>query len=396
MKILHVASALAPRYGGPSAILPEMCAALSSKGHEVEILTTNVDGAQRLPVPREVPLAQDGFIVTYYDVQILPGYKLSFPLGAALRRRIPEFDIVHIHSLYLFPTVAAAFYCRRFGVPYLMRPHGTLSPFHRARHRGRKGIYTALLERRNLDGAAGIHYTSSAEQRFAEQLGLRARGFVVPHGVRLPDLERPCRLAALERRHPELVGRRLITFLGRLTRRKGVEILFDAFLRVADKASDLQLVIAGPDDEGMAGVLQERARASGLNGRVAIVGSVAGAAKEGLLRRSSVVVLPSQEESFGLAVVEALAAGTPVVISSGVALHQEVHSAEAGIVADRTPEAIAAAIARLADDPALAERLGRNGRALAESSYGWDRIGKLLESMYVEVISTSSQNRAIS
>jgi glycosyltransferase involved in cell wall biosynthesis len=373
MRILHVIASLAPRYGGPSKVLPEMCRALAARGHDVEVFTTNIDGPSTLPVRVGVPQVLGGATVTYFGAHWPRSYKASLGLARALHDRVEGFDVVHIHSLYLFHTAAASLCARRRRVPYVIRPHGTLDPYHRARHRGRKAVQELLVERRNLDRAGGIHCTSLAEKAAIEPLGLRAPCFVVPLGVEVAELEPAGEDAA---------GTALVTFVGRLTPKKGLDILLEAFAEVGSWRPDAHLVIAGPDDEGLGRQLHERVRRLGLQGRVSLPGPVTGPAKDGLLRRSNVVVLPSKDENFGVSVVEAMAAAVPVVVTSGVAIHQEVAEAGAGLVVPRTPAAVAGAVLRLLDDPAWRRQLGERGRRLVETTFAWPRIAAKLEEMY--------------
>ncbi len=381
MKILHVIATVAPRYGGPSAALPVMCKALAARGHHVEVFTTNVDGPGTLPVPLGVPVTNDGFSTTYYPALWPRLYGTSPQLAGALHSRVREFDVVHIHSLYLFHTAVAAFCCRRRGVPYVIRPHGTLDAYHRARHHVRKALYEWLIERRNLDRAAGIHYTSLAEQQQAEAYGVTAPGFVVPLGVDVDAFRRRVDPEVLFARHPELRNRRLVTFVGRLAAKKGVDILIDAFALLVDQP-DVHLVIAGSDDEGLGGRLAGQVRRLGLRSRVTFTGFVGGEAKMVLLQRSSVFVLPSADESFAVSVVEAMAAGVPVVVTEGVAIHGEIASAEAGSVVQRTSDALAAGIRGLLSDRTAAGVMGSNGRALTSKAYSWQSVADNLEDMY--------------
>jgi glycosyltransferase involved in cell wall biosynthesis len=374
MRILHVIASLAPRYGGPSKVLPEMCTALAARGHDVEVFTTNIDGPSTLPVPVGVPQALGGATVTYFGAHWPRSYKSSLGLARALHDRVDSFDVVHIHSLYLFHTAAAALCARRCRVPYVIRPHGTLDPYHRARHRGRKAVQELLIERRNLDRAAAIHCTSLAEKAAIEPLRFRAPCLVVPLGVDVAEVEPAAGAEAVETA--------LVTFLGRLTPKKGLDILLDAFAQVGSSRPDAHLTIAGPDDEGLGRRLHERARRLGLQSRVSLPGAVTGRAKDDLLRRSSVVVLPSKDENFGVSVVEAMAVGVPVVITNGVAIHHEVAEAGAGLVVSRTPASVASAVLRLLDDPAWRRRLGERGRRLVQTTFAWPGIAARLEEMY--------------
>lgn len=371
---------MAARYGGPSTAVLDMCAALAGRGHEVELFTTTIDGPVDLDVPEGVPVDTRGFSITYFRAWRPRSYGTSPGLALALRRRIASFDVAHVHSLYLFHGAAAAFLARRAHVPYVMRPHGTLDAYHRAARAGRKAVYEALVERRNLDAAAAIHCTSRAEQRAIDALGFRAPTVVVPLGIHHEHLEREIDPAPLLCAHPELDGRTLVTALGRLTPKKGLDLLIDAFARLAEPGA--HLVLAGPDDEGLGDDLRRRVEAHRLGGRVTFPGMVTGDAKIALLQRSAVFALPSEDENLGVALLEAMAAGVPVVTTRGVAIHEEVARAGAGLVVARTVDDLADALAGLLAEPERRRRLGAAGRRLVRSIFAWERLAPALEDMY--------------
>ena len=361
-----------------------MCAALAERGHDVELYTTTIDGPRELDVPTGVPVETRGFSVTYSPPSRPRSYSTSPRLAVALRRRIGSFDVVHVHSLYLFHGAVAGFLARRARVPYVVRPHGTLDPYHRAARPRRKAVYDRFVERRNLDRAAAIHCTSLAEQRAVDALGFRAPSVVVPLGIHHEQLERSADPSALLRAHPELEGRTLVTALGRLTPKKGLDLLVDAFARLV--LPDAHLVIAGPDDEGLGTELRRLVAARGLDARVSLTGIVTGEAKVALLQRSAVFALPSEDENLGVALLEAMAAGVPVVTTRGVAVHEEVERAGAGLVVPRTVDDVARAVGALLDDPARREAMGASARLLVRTTFAWDRVAPVLERMYGDVL----------
>jgi len=367
-------------------VVPEMALALAERGHYVEILTTNVDGAGCLPVPTGRPLEWRGVTTTFCRVGRPKRYKASPGLWRTLRRRIREFDVVHVHSLYLFHTLVAGHYCRRLGVPYVVRPHGTLDPWHRSRRRWRKAVYTRLLEGPNLRAAAAIHYTSVAERDHAAGLRLTAPGFVVPLGVDNHSLTQPANAAVLFEQQPTLAGQELVTFVGRLTRKKRLDLLLNGFATVARDLPNAHLVIAGPDDEGVGRALQAGIAEHALERRVTLLGLVTGDLKVALLQRSRVFVLPSEDESFGVAVVEAMATGLPVIVTEGVAIAGAIARVGAGQIVTPTPVALSTTIGRLLTDKELAATIGENGRALAGSAFAWSEIAVELEDMYEKVL----------
>lgn len=385
MRVLHVIANIAPRYGGPSQAAQDICRTLAARGHEVELFTTNQDGEAVLPVQLRVPLATAGYHTTFFESSGPPAYSISLGLGKALVRRMADFDVVHIHSLYLFHTVVAATIARCRHVPYIIRPHGTLDRYQRNRHRWRKMLYSAAVERRNLDGAAAIHYTSEQERLEAAETGIRAPGCVVPLGIDVDLYVQPTEDRDLPPAIPRNVP--LVTFMGRLAAKKGVDILIAAFGRVVHRGGKAHLVMAGPDGDGLQTQLERQVSGLGLADHVTFTGMLTGAPKLALLQRSRLFVLPSQDENFGIAVAEALAAGVPVVVSRGVAIHPDIDAARAGLVVDRTIEAVADAIDRLLSDDGMAEQMASAAGALGRDKYSLDAMGDGLERMYESVLS---------
>jgi glycosyltransferase involved in cell wall biosynthesis len=390
VRILHVVASLDPRYGGPSTAVPRMCSALAARGHHVELLTTD-RGRSPASVERAVPAR---VAVSCHAAHWPRGWAASAGLARWLLRRVRDFDVVHVHNLYLFHTWWAARCCRRAPVPFVVSPHGTLDPWHLAHHRRRKAAYGLLLEGRALRAAAAMHYTSPTEREHAAAYlgpGPAPPGFVVPPGVDRLPVRRLGDDGGLSRRHPELAARTVVCFLGRLTAKKRLDLLVEAFARVAAADRDAHLALAGPDDEGVGAALRASVTRLGLDGRVSFLGLVTGAAKAALLGRSRVLVLASEDESFGIAVAEAMAAAVPVVVSEGVALHHEVSTAGAGLVVPLAPGALAEAVLRFVADPELAARCGANGRALAWLRLSWNQSADGLERMYRQVVAGARQ-----
>jgi glycosyltransferase involved in cell wall biosynthesis len=397
MRILHVIASLAPRYGGPSQACLELCQELARRGHQVAIYTTNVDGDGNMDVPLEMPVFIGGVELRYFSVQRPRYYKFSLPLFYALKRTIPTFDIVHIHSLYLFPSTIAAHLCRKFDVPYLVKPHGTLNPYLFRRHRLRKRLYEALFERRNLERAAAVQFTATDEMRLAGvsnafRVGVReGHEVVVPNGVVISEAFRwPAAASEVaDRSEVPRPQQRTLLFLSRINHNKGLDILARAFGIVARQRLEVRLVIAGPDNEGYGARVRELLAAEGVLDRTVFTGMLLGDEKAAAFRAADVFVLPSYSENFGIAIVEAMAYRLPVVISNRVNIWREIEDAGAGIVTDCDPQEVSIAILRLLDDPVGRNAMGRRGQLLAKRRFSWETVGGEMLALYHEVLRRS-------
>jgi glycosyltransferase involved in cell wall biosynthesis len=379
LRILHVIASLAPRYGGPSKVCAELCDELARRGEQVSIFTTDVDGPGRLDVPLDRPARVGAAEVRYFPVQWPRRFVMSWPLARALRTAIPRHDIVHIHSLYLFPSTVAAHYCRRAGVPYLVRPHGTLDPYMFRRHRARKWVYERLFEWRNLRRAAALHFTSLEEEELTRPLGLPTPGVVVPPGV---HVERYRPMNGTEAAPwGETRGRRVILFLGRLNFKKGLDLLARAFVELARRRPDVHLVLAGPDDDDYGRAVRGWLAQGGVADRCTFTGMLEGSSKLAAFHHAEVFVLPSYSENFGVAVVEAMACGLPVVISDRVNIWREVAHAGAGRVVPCDAAAVSLGLASVLDDPGR-DAMGERGRRLVTERFTWAAAGARMLDAY--------------
>jgi glycosyltransferase involved in cell wall biosynthesis len=394
MKILHVIANLAPRYGGPSKACWEMARAVARLGHEVSIYTTNQDGPGELGVPLDRPVRRDGVAVRYFPIQAPRFWGTSLPLGRALRRKVPASDLVHIHSLYLFHDLVAGHWCRRYAVPYLVRPHGTLDPFIHRRHRWRKRLMERLFEDRNIRRAAALHFTTAEEEKLAAPFTFQTPGLVVPLGINWEEFAELPEPGGFRRRHPEIGDKAIILFFGRINFKKGLDILARAFGAVARRREDVHLVIAGPDNEGWGARVRTWLAEEGMGARATFTGMLLGPEKLAVLRDARLFVLPSYSENFGLAVVEAMAANLPVIISDRVNIWREVQAAGAGRVIPADAPALADQILNLLDNPEAATYMGQKGRSLVQERFQWPRIARSLVEAYERIIAEHHRNQA--
>lgn len=384
MKILHVIPSLGPATGGPSAAVPAMAAALAAEGLEVHLATTDGDGAARMTVPLNTPLQREGVVYHYFPRQTR-FYTTSWPLTTWLRAHVGEVDLLHLHALFSYAALPAAYFAARSGVPYIVRPLGTLGLWGMQNRRPRlKRLSFNLIERRIVNGAFAVQYTSEQERDDARALGITARTEVIPLGLDL----RPYRsLPATERfleRWPELRGRRVVLALSRIDPKKGFDVLLPAVRLLRDTAPDVVLVVAGAGDTGFTESLRRQAIDLNLAGNVVWTGHLDGEEKLAALATASVFVLPSYSENFGVAALEAMAAGLPVVLSEHVGLAPTAQEAGAGIAVPLRVDALASALRRILDRPDEARVMGKRAAALAQERYSMVRSARLLHKLYLE------------
>lgn len=380
LKLLHVVPTYLPatRYGGPIYSVHGLCKALAARGHKVYVFTTNVDGPGDSPVSLSQPVELEGVRVCYFPSRWLRRLYWSPPMLDVLRREIGHFDLVHLHSVFLWPTWAAARAARAAGVPYVLSPRGMLvKDLIRRKSRWLKSAWIALIERRNLERAAAIHVTSATEADDLRPFGFRLPPVMtVPNGIELPDSvqDRPAspEVEAIIARQP------LILFLSRIHWKKGLDRLIPALTEVPVG----HLAVVGNDEEGYLPELQRLAAACGVAERVTFLPrSVSGADKEALFAAAKVFVLPSYSENFGNVVLEAMARGCPAVVTPEVGAAEVVRTSGGGVVAESDPRALAQAMRGLLVHPQRLE-IGRRGQRHVTANFTWSGVAERMEAVY--------------
>lgn len=381
LRILHVIPSVAMGSGGPSKAIGQMERVLSGLGMEVVTATTDDDGpGRRLPVGTGEPDTAHGATRFHFRLQARP-YKISLPLLAWLRRNVGAFDVVHVHALFSFAPIVAAWIARNRGVPYVIRPLGVLNHYGMERRRSRlKACSVRILEGPLLRDAAAVHFTARQEQEQAERLGVPMRSRIVPLGIEPMAEESAERFLAA---HPGL-GRKRLLFLSRIDRKKNIESLLQAMPLIRSAIPEVSLAICGDGDATYVRELKSLGVALGLEDCIVWAGHVDGPMKASALAAADVFVLPSFSENFGIAAVEALGVGLPCILGEGVAVAERVQAEDAGMAIAPTSEAVAAAVISLLDSPARLALCGANARRLAMQAYSLEAMGRGLQAMYLE------------
>jgi len=359
-----------------------LCKGLAKCGHQVSLYTTNADENEILNVPLGVSTLEEGVEVFFYPVQkIIFGNVLSYPLVAALKLRVPNVDLVLIHSMYQLTSTAAAFYCRKFRVPYVVRPHGIMDPKLARRRRWLlKWAYIQLFEKKNLNCAAAIQYSSRMEDEMARHfMTVESPSLLIPEGINLEPFEKLPSRGNFRDKYPEMAGKSLILHLGRIHQKKGLDLLVEAFSRVAARRDDVHLVLAGSGDKGYVMQITKMLHYLDVFDRTTITGQLDEDEKLAILRDADIFVLASYGENFGISVVEAMACGLPVIISDKVGIWREILEASAGTVTKCQPEEIADAIENLLNDSGLRMAMGQRGKNIARDKFSSDRMSESME-----------------
>jgi glycosyltransferase involved in cell wall biosynthesis len=383
LRVLHAISSVSRLRGGPSVSVHNMLEALRRRGIAVDLVATDDDGGSaRLDVPLDRPVEFEGQSVRFFPRQTVK-YEFSAPMLRWLRAHVGRYDIVHTHGLFGWAPLTAAWCARAARVPYVMRPAGVLDTWGmRNKSRLVKALSVRLIEGPLLRSAAAVHFTTPLEQARAAELALRIRGVVIPTGA---EIEVPPAEIATPADAPQVGDKRVILYLARIHPIKRIDVLLQAYAALENR-QDTVLVIAGDGDAALLGRLKQLAAELGLGDNVHWVGFARGALKHWLLARASLFVLPSDSENFGIAVVEAMSAGLPVIVTRGCGLADFVARHGAGIVTDGTVGALRAALSDLLDNAERQRAMGAAGAQAARRELSLDAFGAHLETLYRSVI----------
>lgn len=362
MRLIHTVPAISEEAMGPSYSVSRLCESLIAEGQDVT-----------LAVLDWTPMASP------------PRFMKAFPLGVGPRRlgRSPEMrrwlteqarsrsvEIMHNHSLWMMPNVYPGVVARQHNVPLVVSPRGTLSS--RARQSGSvvKRLFWPLVQKPALSATACFHATAESEYEDIRRMGFRQPVAIIPNGIDIP---------ACVSKQGGII--RTLLFLGRVHPIKGLDMLLPAWQVVQDRYPDWRMVIAGPDNDGYLGQMQQLAVRLQLK-RTQFVGALKGRQKWDAYREADIFVLPTYSENFGMAVAEALAAGVPAIVSKG-APWQGLEKKRAGWWIDIGLDPLVTCLEdALASSPVSLAEMGCRGRDWMDAEYSWVQVGQQMAETY--------------
>jgi glycosyltransferase involved in cell wall biosynthesis len=419
MRVLHVIPSVSERSGGPGQAIVPMCRALQEQGIDVTLATTDAGmggrrqkaGGRRQEAELRdsqsagsLPLALGPLSITHHlslithhwkDVPTIffpsqwgESFKYSRPFAKWLDKHVADFDVVHIHAVFNHACIAAARACRKRGVPYIVRPLGTLDSWSMKQKPLRKKVFWHAGIETMLTNAAAIQYTAKGEQQAVEESLKLNHGVVVPLGVESSRADPAKSSGAFMSESLGLAEHPYVLVLSRLHPKKALEVLVDAFLSLL-KRKEFQawrLVLAGEGPRNYVAGLKQTVEAHNAGDMVLFPGWLDGDKKSAALRHASLLALTSYHENFGLCVMESLAYGVPVLISPSVNLAPEIEAAGAGWIAPVERGSLETALAEALSSEEERSRRGNAGLELA-NHFTWERIASQLISLYDSVLS---------
>lgn len=387
MKILHIVPSYWPAFGrgGPTWSVHNLNKLLVQKGFEVTVFTTNIGLGNKIRINQEYIL--DGVKVWYFPITFAP-WQYSWAMHDALKRRVIEFDAIHITSVFLAVSTLGAYYAKKFNKPYIISPRGNLMKEPLKHNHFKKLSYLFLIERKNLRDAAAIHFTAEIErEEYISAKSPLKKSFVIPNNHNYePETSYYKDLSYdLRKKYGIPEKAKIILFLGRINWKKGFDTLIPAFIEVLKKEPESVLAIVGEDD-GYNDELQFLIDKHGLREKVFFTGLLIGFEKVEAFKNSEIFVLPSYSENFGMAVLDAMAIGVPVIITEKVGLAESVNKAGAGIVIKKDKDELANSILKILQNRDLSKKMGEAGRKLAQVEFGSEKIAEKWISAYNDLV----------
>jgi glycosyltransferase involved in cell wall biosynthesis len=362
MRIIQTVASISEEAAGPSYSVVRLCETLIADGEDTTLAVLDWT-----PMPSP------------------PRFVKMFPLGAGPRRlgrspsmrqwfaeagRSQSVDLIHNHGLWMMPNVYSGSAARRFKIPFVVSPRGTLSDWAFSHGSPAKRLFWPLLQRPALATVSCFHATSEAEYEAVRRRGFRQPVAVIPNGIDIPTL--------VPKQFPSC---RTLLFLGRLHPSKGLELLLPAWRAVQDRFPEWRLVIAGPDQDGYGLKMRNMADELGLK-RIEFAGALMGDDKWAAYQAADLFVLPSYTENFGMTVAEALASGVPAIVSKG-APWKEIEDKKAGwwieIGVDPLVGCLEHALSQSSDVLGV---MGRRGRNWMEEEFSWTRAASEMQEVY--------------
>jgi len=399
IKFIHIIPYFlrATKSGGPAIALNRLATSLIELGNDVTVVcsTGNLDSEVDIRFDGDVYYTQENDIPTIYFRRnkffLPPTYYYSPSLAKWLDKHLCEYDVVTLHGTWTYFSLAGWRACRTHHKPYLQYVHGYLDPWAFNYHRWKKAPYWYGIERRIFNQASGIVAVTLDEIQYVKQKGIQSPIRLIPYGVSLKQHHQVYPIDIVYTKWSQLKDSRYILFMSRLHEKKGIDLLLPAWAKLHYTYPEYKLVIAGGDEGGYQLELESMQNRLEIKNSVVFTGYVSGEIKNCLLENASLFILPSYSEGLPNAVLEAMAASLPVIITPGCHL-PEVEQYKAGLIVTPDISSIIDALQKLLSNPELLKQMGDNAYQLVQSEFSQEKMGKKFEAWSMEIIENVHQN----
>lgn len=383
MKILHVVPSFAPCFsaGGVVNSSYKIAKKQAEKGHDVVVYTTD-SCKNRLQFDNNYNVNVDGINVFYFkniSNNVKNKLTIDTPRGLRgyLKNNIANFDIVHIHEHRHSLAILTHKYAKKNNVPYILHAHGSVLPFFQKEKL--KEIFDKLWGFDILYDACKVIAETEVEKTQYIEMGVKKELIeIVPTGVELEDFKTLPQKGNFRLKNGISPDEKLILFLGRINKIKGLDLLIKAFSKI--KNDNVKLAIVG-GDYGFKQELDQLISEFDLKNKVIFPGVLIDDAKKEALVDCDLFVIPSRYESFGVSTLEAMACEKPIVMTKNNHIHNWIEG-NAGLTCEFNEEDLSKCIEKLLNDEILSEQYGKTGKELIYEKYNWDKIEKEMEQVY--------------
>lgn len=393
MRILHILG-FYPETGGPYAAIRGLAIALLNRGLKIDILSPFPRDYDINKLYKETPESLNvKYIRESFLSRIFPSFSNEWK--TVLENILPRIDLVHVHGFFDHYTYVASKFSRL--KPVVMSPRGSImNDAISTRGYVKKNIYFKCIGKSIIRDVSAIHLVSQYEKEEllnvfkADSEEFNDKILLIPNGINLEQFNNLPLKCSFKRKYSVLSNNKYILFLGRINTIKGLDILVECFKKLCGIYNDLYLVIVGPDNKGYSERVKKWLKDAGLLERSLFTGMLTGRDKLAAILDAEVFVLPSYSENFGIAVIEAMACGIPVVVSNKVGISREIEGSNAGIVVETNPESVFKGVKALLDNDVLSKKVAYNGRKLVEEYYDINIVADMMIKTYEEVIRNAS------
>lgn len=392
MKILQVTPTFVPsNFGGVKVMSHKISKTLTKRGHEVVVYTTDADiGRSRLRDIQDIKNV-DGIKVRYFrnpSNLLAYKYRLFLPLGIILaaKKEIRSFDMIHLHDFRTFENIVVRHYAQKYGIPYVLQARGSLPRI--MTKQKLKQIYDIFWGYRLLRDASRLIALTETEAEQYKSMGVKEDKIeIIPNAIDLSEFENLPEPGKFRRQYGLDNNQKLILYLGRIHKIKGLDLLAEAFATLSKELKHAKLAITGPDD-GYLPSLKKLITDLEISDKVLFTGPLYGRAKVEAYVDADVYVLPSRYEIFGSTVLEACACGTPIVLTDrcGTA---NIIDGQAGFAVPYDKDALSSAILRMLSDDKMRQEFGEKGKSLVRRKFNWEKIAVQVENLYLSCLSAN-------
>ena len=382
--VLHIIPSFAKKHGGPTTFLTDLISGLSLENIDCDIATSDDDGnAGHLAV--DAP--ERSIKGRHYFKKKFNFYTYTPQMAPWLNANLPAYDLVHIHGLFSHVNAMAGRLCRQHKIPYLVTLHGMANKYGMRHKPIRKFISFNLLERQLLEHAAFVHLTSEREKTDFSKFNIKTTTRIIPPGVK--TVMKGNKIAPHDLGIPNDAS--ICIFMGRLHPIKNIESIFSALAEPS--LENHHLLMCGQGDAHYEEKLKHFAHQCGVENRIKWLGFVGEENKFNLLASSDVFIQPSFSESFGMAAIEAAAAGVPCVLSHHVANGKNLETASIATLVHTSSDSIAAGI--LSATKLKNDQFSLKSMAYIQKHYSLSNVAKSMADLYNQIINNSVSEAAV-